>query len=94
MSPSPAGSRRRKMRLLVGGTRVCKSMLFRQLTAVSLTVCAFLFLASVVYPQPKIEFDETAFDWGEMNEGQTVTHDFRFKNTGSKVLEIEKVKSS
>lgn len=34
----------------------------------------------------KIDFKETVFDFGKINEGDVVEHDFEFKNTGEKKL--------
>ena len=42
--------------------------------------------------QPKISFDTTAYDAGEVWEGDTVTHTFTVKNTGTAVLNIKNVK--
>lgn len=44
--------------------------------------------------QPGIEFDEAIFNFGKVAEGETVKHDFRFKNTGKAPLVISKVEAS
>jgi hypothetical protein len=67
---------------------------FRYPAVILAMVFMLVLLATAVYPEPRIEFEETEFDWGEVNEGQNVTHDFRFKNAGDRILEIEKVRSS
>ncbi len=36
----------------------------------------------------KLEFEESAFDFGEIKEGETVSHTFRFKNVGTDPVEI------
>jgi hypothetical protein len=43
---------------------------------------------------PKIEFDQIDYDFGEVTDGDIVTHKFTFKNTGKGDLIIRKVKSS
>ena len=42
--------------------------------------------------QPTISFDNTTYDAGEVYEGDTVTHTFTVKNTGTAVLNIKNVK--
>ena len=37
---------------------------------------------------PEITFEEMEFDFGKMTQGEQVTHDFKFKNTGTKNLII------
>lgn len=39
---------------------------------------------------PKIEFDELAYDFGEITEGDIVKHNFTFTNIGKNKLSIEK----
>jgi len=43
---------------------------------------------------PKIEFKELEFDFGTINQGDVVKHDFSFKNLGEKDLEIRHVKAT
>jgi hypothetical protein len=47
----------------------------------------------VTGPQPKIEFEETVYDWGQVYQDAKVIHIFKFKNTGEADLTIDKVKS-
>jgi hypothetical protein len=61
--------------------------------AVLAAFCVVLVLGAPAHTQPRIEFRELEYDWGEMMEGDTITHDFVFRNTGKDVLVIEKVKS-
>ena len=42
---------------------------------------------------PKISFDSTSYDAGEVWEGDKVSHTFNVKNTGTSQLDIEKVKA-
>jgi hypothetical protein len=42
--------------------------------------------------QPTLFFDNTTYDAGEVWEGDTVTHTFTVKNTGTAVLNIKNVK--
>ena len=37
---------------------------------------------------PKIEFEETVYDFGKVHEGEKVEHVFKFKNTGAKDLRL------
>ena len=37
---------------------------------------------------PEIKFEEDAFDFGRITQGERVTHAFKFKNTGNKNLII------
>jgi hypothetical protein len=41
---------------------------------------------------PVIELDSTTYEFGKVNEGQVITHDFKVFNRGNAVLEIRQVK--
>jgi len=43
---------------------------------------------------PKIQMDEESFDFGEMKQGESVTHDFILKNIGDANLIISTAKGS
>ena len=43
---------------------------------------------------PVIEMQETSYDFGEMQQGESVTHDFVLKNTGEAALIISAAKGS
>lgn len=43
---------------------------------------------------PKITFEETSFDFGEVTEGQTVDHVYKFTNTGKAPLLISGARST
>ncbi len=43
--------------------------------------------------QSKIVFEETEFDFGAINQGETVTHVFKFVNEGSAPLVISRIKT-
>src|SRR5262249_13553862 len=43
---------------------------------------------------PKIGFADTVFDFGKIEEGKVVKHEFQFTNTGDAPLEIADVQSS
>ena len=43
---------------------------------------------------PKIQMDEESFDFGEMKQGESVTHDFVLKNIGDANLIISTAKGS
>ena len=47
-----------------------------------------------VGPLTSISYNETEFDFGEIEEGEKVTHEFSFKNTGSEPLVISKAQGS
>ena len=44
--------------------------------------------------QPRIQFEETVYDWGTVYQNEKVPHVFKFKNVGKADLVIENVKSS
>jgi hypothetical protein len=44
--------------------------------------------------KPKISFEKTVHDFGELDIGQKGTCEFRFKNTGSGLLEIGSIKAT
>ena len=57
----------------------------------------FMVFSFLVFPyksaaQPKIQFPELEFDFGEMHQNTRRNHVFEFKNIGTEVLNIEKVK--
>ncbi len=43
---------------------------------------------------PNIQFEETTFNFGTLTQGESVTHEFKFKNAGKKDLIIRKTKAS
>jgi len=43
---------------------------------------------------PKIQMDEESFDFGEIQQGESVTHDFALKNIGDAKLIISSAKGS
>ncbi len=45
-------------------------------------------------PLTSAEFTEESFNFGEVAEGDKVTHSFKFKNTGSNPLRVNNVKPS
>jgi hypothetical protein len=50
--------------------------------------------AAATGPAPKITFATTNHDFGKINSGEPVRHEFIFTNTGSATLEITEVKPS
>lgn len=50
--------------------------------------------AAPVGPTTKLEFSETEFDFGNLTAGESVTHLFKFKNTGKEPLVISNAKGS
>lgn len=56
-----------------------------------------IFIYSPILAQdavPDIEFEEVIYDFGEVYEGEVLTHIFKFKNVGKAELNIEKVATS
>jgi len=45
-------------------------------------------------PLTSISYPETEFDFGEIEEGEKVTHEFKFTNTGKEPLVISKAQGS
>ncbi len=43
---------------------------------------------------PKISFEQTEYDFGDLDQGEKVEHLFLFKNVGKGTLVINKVRSS
>jgi len=55
----------------------------------------FIFLAIQVYAQPKIKFEKTTHDFGEVKEeGGAISHAFIFTNIGDEPLELKDVQAS
>ena len=50
--------------------------------------------SAVTVENPQIEMLETSFDFGEMQQGESVTHDFVLKNIGEADLIISAAKGS
>ena len=51
-------------------------------------------LCGVANAQPKFQFEEENFDFGEVVEGEIATHEFSFTNVGDQPLVISQVKAS
>ncbi len=45
-------------------------------------------------PLTTMKFDEETYDWGKVMDGETMTHVFKFKNTGKEPLIISDAKGS
>ncbi len=54
----------------------------------------FFAASTTVAAQPRIEVASSEYDFGSIEEGEKVTHVFRFSNTGDAPLHIERVRSS
>lgn len=54
----------------------------------------FLFLPSVVFSQPSVEFKTEIHDFGTILPGDMIEHSFEFKNIGNEDLEIKRISSS
>jgi hypothetical protein len=53
-----------------------------------------LCLAAQAQGTPKIQFDETTFDFGKTSQVETVSGVFKFKNTGDAILKLDAPKPS
>ncbi len=58
----------------------------------SIIAAALLFHATC-FGEPRIDFNETSHNFGAVRAGSTLKHIFRFRNTGSSTLKIEKVET-
>lgn len=52
----------------------------------------FLWAAFGIAGTPSLQLKETNYDFGEVEEGAVVSHDFELRNTGSDPLEIIEVR--
>jgi len=55
-----------------------------------LLVFLFIFPA-ISYCQPSIVFDTESYDFGTVNKGNPIEHNFNFTNNGDENLTIEKL---
>jgi hypothetical protein len=57
-------------------------------------LCINAFAQNVVTAKgvPKIKVDMLIYDFGQVNQGQAVSHDFIVHNQGNAVLEVKNVK--
>ena len=49
---------------------------------------------TVAFIGPRMQVDEPVFDFGRVEQGEQVTHDFRFTNRGNRDLRVQSVKTS
>lgn len=49
---------------------------------------------TVAFIGPRMQVDEPVFDFGRVEQGEQVTHDFRFTNQGNRDLRVQSVKTS
>jgi hypothetical protein len=65
---------------------------------INLACCGFLLTAAVVAGQagalPQARLAATEYDFGEVRQGQTISHDFLLRNLGEGVLRIERAELS
>ena len=58
-------------------------------------VCLFAFMNyTFAEKRPKVTFKEDVWDFGKVQQGKTLTHEFRFKNEGDATLVVQKVRTS
>ena len=49
---------------------------------------------TVAFIGPRMQVDEPVFDFGQVEQGEQVTHNFRFTNRGNRELRVQSVKTS
>lgn len=49
---------------------------------------------TVAFIGPRLHFDAPVFDFGQVEQGEKVTHAFRFTNQGNQALQVQSVKTS
>ena len=49
---------------------------------------------TVAFIGPRMHVDKPVFDFGQVEQGEKVTHDFRFTNQGNRDLRVQSVKTS
>lgn len=49
---------------------------------------------TVAFIGPRMQVDKPVFDFGQVEQGEQVTHDFRFTNRGNRDLRVQSVKTS
>ena len=54
----------------------------------------FILLSISLLAQPQINFDEESYDFGNIRQGDVVTHHFVIRNNGNEDLQIERVRAS
>ena len=59
-----------------------------------ITICLTTFYSVLIIAQPSIKIEKEAFDFGELKEGETATHEFLFTNNGKEPLLIANVQPS
>lgn len=73
---------------------IVKQKLVSALMMVAALTASQLLQAEVGTAGPKIEFEETEFDWGTVRQGEKVMHRFKFRNIGNAPLNIENITTS
>ncbi len=66
--------------------------MFRCLLLLSVTALAFM--TDPVSAAPVFVAEKNLHDFGEVTQGESTTHTFRFQNAGDEVLEISRLRSS
>ena len=70
-----------------------KKNIFLYLLLFVILALKLLFFPYSAKAQPKIEFIETEYNLGEMHQNKKKSHIFKFRNSGTETLIIEKVKA-
>lgn len=66
----------------------------RRVVPFSFFLLPFAFSPPASASQPRIQFTETTFDFGDVYQNEEVTHAFVFRNTGDAALKIQRVWST
>lgn len=59
-----------------------------------IVIVLFLFLPTLAYANPSIEFVNETYDFGPVTQGEQVEYTFEFCNMGTEELVIERIESS
>ncbi len=54
----------------------------------------FVFISITISAQPKIQYSEKTYDFGNIHEGDVVTHNYVVWNAGTEDLKLERVRAS
>jgi len=70
-----------------------KNHILKYFTIALLSICLNSIMYKSTCAAPKIKFEQTSFDFGNVVQGKSITHIYKFKNTGDVPLTINKVRA-
>jgi hypothetical protein len=73
---------------------IIKNKIVFMKTKILVSTLVYVMFLSTIMAQPKIEFERTVHDFGEIVEGSIAKHEFVFTNTGNQPLVITSVRAS